>query len=102
MALVTDGRMSGASGKVPSAIQMCPESAEGGPLTRVKDGDMIHLDTEKGIMNVLVDDAEFNARMSCMMANTEHHYGCGRELFDSFRAGVSSAEEGAINMFNVE
>ncbi|AFJ03655.1 Phosphogluconate dehydratase [Methylophaga frappieri] len=102
VALVTDGRMSGASGKVPSAIQMCPESAEGGPLTRLKDGDMIHLDTEKGIMNVLVDDNEFNARMSCMMANTEHHYGCGRELFDSFRAGVSSAEEGAINMFNVE
>lgn len=102
VALVTDGRMSGASGKVPSAIQMCPESAEGGPLTRVKDGDVIHLDTEKGIMNVMVDDAEFDLRMSCMMANTEHHYGTGRELFDSFRAGVSSAEEGAINMFNVE
>ena len=102
VALVTDGRMSGASGKVPSAIQMCPESAEGGPLTRIKDGDIIHLDTERGIMNVLVDDEEFNARLSCMMANTEHHYGSGRELFDSFRAGVSSAEEGAINMFNVE
>lgn len=102
VALVTDGRMSGASGKVPSAIQMCPESADGGPLTRIKDGDIIHLDTERGIMNVLVDEAEFNARLSCMMANTEHHYGSGRELFDSFRAGVSSAEEGAINMFNVE
>jgi len=102
VALVTDGRMSGASGKVPSAIQMCPESADGGPLTRIKDGDIIHLDTENGIMNVLVDDEEFNARLSCMMANTEHHYGSGRELFDSFRAGVSSAEEGAINMFNVE
>ncbi|HAD31252.1 MAG TPA: phosphogluconate dehydratase, partial [Methylophaga sp.] len=62
VALVTDGRMSGASGKVPSAIQMCPESAEGGPLTRIKDGDIIHLDTERGIMNVLVDDEEFNAR----------------------------------------
>ncbi|HCO00219.1 MAG TPA: hypothetical protein DIT31_08175, partial [Methylophaga sp.] len=45
-----------------SAIQMCPESAEGGPLTRIKDGDIIHLDTERGIMNVLVDDEEFNAR----------------------------------------
>ena len=102
VALVTDGRMSGASGKVPSAIQICPESADGGLLTKVKDGDIIHLDTQKGILNVLVDDAELNARMSCMMANTEHHYGCGRELFDSFRAGVSSAEDGAINMFNVE
>ncbi|MDT8310647.1 MAG: phosphogluconate dehydratase [Methylophaga sp.] len=102
VALVTDGRMSGASGKIPSAIQICPESADGGLLTKVKDGDIIHLDTEKGILNVLVDEAELNARMSCMMANTEHHYGCGRELFDSFRAGVSTAEEGAINMFNVE
>lgn len=102
VALVTDGRMSGASGKVPSAIQMCPESADEGPLTKVKDGDIIHLDTENGIMNVLVDTEEFASRMSCMMANTEHHYGSGRELFDSFRRGVSSAEEGAINMFNVE
>ncbi len=102
VALVTDGRMSGASGKVPSAIQMCPESAEGGPLTKIKDGDIIRLDTDNGTMNVLVDDEEFTSRMSCMMANTEHHYGSGRELFDSFRRGVSSAEEGAVNMFNVE
>ena len=102
VALVTDGRMSGASGKVPSAIHMCPECADDGPLTKVRDGDIIRLDTETGELNVLVDDKELEERVSCMLANTEHHYGMGRELFDSFRRGVSSAETGAINLFNVE
>ena len=102
VALVTDGRMSGASGKVPSAIHMCPECADDGPLTKVRDGDIISLNTETGELNVLVDDKELEKRVSCMLANTEHHYGMGRELFDSFRSGVSSAETGAINLFNVE
>lgn len=102
VALVTDGRMSGASGKVPSAIHMCPECADGSVLTKIRDGDMIRLDTQKGELNVLVDEDELNARVACVMANTEHHYGMGRELFDSFRQGVSSAETGAINLFNVE
>ena len=51
---------------------------------------------------MLFDDKELEKRVSCMLANTEHHYGMGRELFDSFRRGVSSAETGAINLFNVE
>jgi phosphogluconate dehydratase len=102
VAIVTDGRMSGASGKVPSAIHMCPECEEGGPLTRVRDGDMLHLNTQTGELNILIDDDEFNARTSCIKGSTDHHYGMGRELFDSFRKGVSSAETGAINMFNVE
>jgi phosphogluconate dehydratase len=102
VALVTDGRMSGASGKVPSAIHLCPECADGSILTKVRDGDMIRLDTQRGELNVLVDEEELNSRMACVLANTEHHYGMGRELFDSFRQGVSSAETGAINMFNVE
>ena len=102
VALVTDGCMSGASGKVPSAIHMCPECADDGPLTKVRDGDIISLNTETGELNVLVDDKELEKRVSCMLANTEHHYGMGRELFDSFRRGVSSAETGAINLFNVE
>lgn len=100
VALVTDGRMSGASGKVPSAIHLSPECADGSLLTKVRDGDMIHLDTQKGVLNVLVDEAELNAREPHVLANTDHHYGMGRELFDSFRRGVSSAELGAINMFN--
>lgn len=102
VALVTDGRMSGASGKVPSAIHMCPECADGSVLTKIRDGDIIRLDTQKGELNVLVDEEELNARVACVMANTEHHYGMGRELFDSFRQGVSSAETGAINLFNAE
>ncbi|MFT7234800.1 MAG: phosphogluconate dehydratase [Methylophagaceae bacterium] len=102
VALVTDGRMSGASGKVPSAIHMCPESADGSMLTKVRNGDIIHLNTETGELNVLVDDKELSERVACVMANTEHHYGMGRELFDSFRRGVSTAETGAINLFNSE
>jgi phosphogluconate dehydratase len=102
VALVTDGRMSGASGKVPSAIHMTPECADGSLLTKVRDGDIIQLNTQTGELNVLVDEEELNSRVACVMANTEHHYGMGRELFDSFRRGVSSAETGAINLFNVE
>jgi len=102
VALVTDGRMSGASGKIPSAIHLWPECADGNLMTKVRDGDMIRLDTQKGELNVLVDEEELNSRMACVMANTEHHYGMGRELFDSFRQGVSTSETGAINMFNVE
>ena len=102
VAIVTDGRMSGASGKIPSAIHLCPECEDGGPLTRVRSGDMLHLNTKTGDLNILIDDDVFNDRTSCIKGDTEHHYGMGRELFDSFRQGVSSAETGAINMFNAE
>ena len=100
VAIVTDGRMSGASGKIPSAIHMCPECEEGGPLTRVRTGDMIHLNTQTGDLNIQIDNEVFENRTSCIKGSTDHHYGMGRELFDSFRRGVSSAETGAINMFN--
>lgn len=100
VAIVTDGRMSGASGKVPSAIHMCPECEEGGPLTRVRTGDMIYLNTQTGRLNIQVDNDTFETRTQCIKGSTDHHYGMGRELFDSFRRGVSSAETGAINMFN--
>lgn len=99
VALLTDGRMSGASGKVPSAIHMCPECAEGGPLNRVRNGDIIRLDTQTGQVNVLVDEAEFNARTPDTNNSTAHHHGMGRELFSGFRLGASSAETGAINLF---
>ena len=100
VAIVTDGRMSGASGKVPSAIHLCPECEDGGPLTRVRSGDILHLNTQTGDLNILIDDDVFNNRTQCIKGSIEHHYGMGRELFDSFRRGVSSAETGAINMFN--
>ncbi|EMR13450.1 phosphogluconate dehydratase [Methylophaga lonarensis MPL] len=102
VALITDGRMSGASGKVASAIHLSPECVDGSMLTKVRDGDLIRLNTQTGELNVLVDEDELNSRVACVMANTEHHYGCGRELFDSFRRAVSTAETGAINMFNNE
>jgi phosphogluconate dehydratase len=99
VALVTDGRMSGASGKVPSAIHMCPECADGGPLAKVRDGDMIYLNTQTGEINVLVDEAEFNARTPAVSTAASHHHGMGRELFSAFRRGASSSETGASNLW---
>ncbi len=99
VALITDGRMSGASGKVPSAIHMCPECADGGPLAKVKNGDIIHLNTITGNVNVLVDNKEFNARIPAVNHAKDHHHGMGRELFAGFRLNASSAETGATNVF---
>ncbi len=99
VALITDGRMSGASGKVPSAIHLCPECADGGPLARVQTGDRIYLNTQTGELNVRVDEREFNARVPAINIHKDHHFGMGRELFGGFRAGASSAETGACNLF---
>ncbi|CCE23052.1 phosphogluconate dehydratase [Methylotuvimicrobium alcaliphilum] len=99
VALVTDGRMSGASGKVPSAIHMCPECADGGPLAKVRNGDMIRLNAQTGEINVLVDNTEFNARRPAANHAKDHHHGMGRELFAGFRLNASSAETGATNVF---
>lgn len=98
VALVTDGRMSGASGKVPAAIHLTPEALHGGPIARVRDGDVIRLDAVAGTLDVLVDGAEFAARQPAAMTEAaidEHGHGLGRELFAGFRRNVTSAEEGA-------
>lgn len=94
VALVTDGRMSGASGKIPAAIHVCPEAYGGGPLARVRNGDMIRLDGHTGELCVLLSDAELAARepASGTLANA---VGCGRELFAFMRQSFSSAEQGA-------
>lgn len=102
VALVTDGRMSGASGKVPSAIHMCPECSEGGPLARVKNGDIIHLNTQSGEVNVRVAEDAFNARTPAINVHKDHHFGMGRELFGGFRLNASSAETGASNLFVID
>lgn len=102
VALVTDGRMSGASGKVPSAIHMYPECEEGGPLAKVRTGDIIYLNTQTGEVNVRVDAAEFDARVAAANSAKGHHFGMGRELFGAFRLGASSAETGANNLFVVD
>jgi len=102
VALVTDGRMSGASGKVPSVIHMCPECEVGGPLAKVRTGDIISINLKTGDCNVLVDEAEFSARTVIPNTAKNHHYGMGREMFGGFRLGASSAETGASNLFLVD
>lgn len=100
VALVTDGRMSGASGKVPAAIHLSPEAASGGPLARVCDGDIIRLDANAGTLAVLVSDAEWNARpLAVMPADLceDNSVGMGRELFAGMRRSALTAEQGACS-----
>ncbi len=93
VALVTDGRMSGASGKVASAIHMCPEAAIGGPIARLRDGDRVRLDATTGTIEVL--EADFDARTPVSPDLSENQSGLGRELFQVFRDNVSEAHKGA-------
>ena len=95
VALVTDGRMSGASGKVPAAIHVTPESAEGGPLARVQDGDLIRLDVDAGTLELLVDADALAVRPLATYDAHRNAKGTGRELFGMMRRAVSGAEEGA-------
>ncbi|KOC19322.1 phosphogluconate dehydratase [Comamonas testosteroni] len=98
VALVTDGRMSGASGKVPAAIHVSPEALAGGPLAKVQSGDIIVLDAPAGLLQAELTDAEWQARaLATMPIELEHsnHRGMGRELFAGFRRNALSAEEGA-------
>jgi phosphogluconate dehydratase len=94
VAIVTDGRMSGASGKVPAAIHVTPEAALGGPLARVQDGDVITVDAVTGRLSIEVDPAEFARRPATGSAPVDVT-GTGRELFAPFRAAVGSADTGA-------
>ena len=99
VALVTDGRMSGASGKVPAAIHVSPEALAGGPLARVRTGDLIRLDADAGVLQALVDDATWAAREPAALEPEQaeiHAHDLGRELFAGMRRNVRSAEEGAI------
>ncbi|WP_372603552.1 phosphogluconate dehydratase [Actibacterium sp.] len=93
VALVTDGRMSGASGKVPAAIHVSPEAAEGGPLARLRDGDLVRLDADAGTLTVLADD--FDSRTPVTADLSANQFGLGRELFDMFRHTVGPATTGA-------
>jgi phosphogluconate dehydratase len=98
VALVTDGRMSGASGKVPAAIHVSPEAAAGGPLAKVQDGDVIRLDGIAGTLQVLVSEAEWAARPVAPMPaelRAANGVGMGRELFANMRRNALKAEEGA-------
>jgi phosphogluconate dehydratase len=96
VALVTDGRMSGASGKVPAAIHVTPEAKGGGPLARIRDGDLVRLSAETGELNVLVPEQEFLARG--LAETPKPASGTGRELFAFMRRGADGAEQGASAM----
>lgn len=93
VALVTDGRMSGASGKVPAAIHIAPEAAVGGPLAKIRDGDMIEVDAVTGKLNVLEEG--FDARPAATPDLSDNGHGIGRELFAVFRDSVGPATQGA-------
>jgi phosphogluconate dehydratase len=99
VALVTDGRMSGASGKVPAAIHLSPEALADGPIARVMDGDWITLDCERGVLELEVDAATFAARPVQHPDLSHNQHGTGRELFGLFRTHASTAESGASPLF---
>ncbi len=99
VALVTDGRMSGASGKVPAAIHVSPEALAGGPLALLRDGDLVCLDAPAGTLAALVPEAEWSQREPVQMSDEhvdEHAHGLGRELFGGMRRTVQTAEQGAV------
>lgn len=95
IALLTDGRMSGASGRIPAAIHLTPEAAAGGPLAKVRDGDLIRLDADQGLLEIDVDEAEWSARTP--LQQVSESWGCGRELMAGLRRNVLGAEQGAIS-----
>jgi phosphogluconate dehydratase len=102
VALVTDGRMSGASGKVPAAIHVSPEVLAGGPLGKVRTGDIIRLNSIVGTLNALVDSDEWEEREQAELSDHARHdnsHGLGRDLFGAMRRNVHSPEEGAVTWF---
>jgi phosphogluconate dehydratase len=95
VALVTDGRMSGASGKVPAAIHVTPEAADGGAIGKIRTGDIVRIDAHAGTLEVKLAQAELEARAVGKGNLDAHHHGLGRELFGLFRRSVGSADTGA-------
>ena len=102
VALVTDGRMSGASGKVPAAIHLCPEAVDGGLIAKVRDGDMIEVDADNGVLTLMVDEQELADRELAQFQVNGHHEGMGRELFGFMRNNLSTADTGACSLFDVK
>ncbi|ANK84383.1 MULTISPECIES: phosphogluconate dehydratase [unclassified Rhizobium] len=100
VALLTDGRMSGASGKVPAAIHVTPEAVDGGPIARIRDGDIIRLDAIKGTLEVLVDAADMAEREPVSIDLSDNEFGMGRELFAPFRRAVGASDQGASVLFH--
>jgi phosphogluconate dehydratase len=102
VALVTDGRMSGASGKVPAAIHVTPEAIDGGVIAKIQTGDMMLVDGINGVLKVLVSDEELAKREVATRDMTDSHWGMGREMFGGLRTVITGAEQGACSLFNTE
>lgn len=100
IALITDGRMSGASGKIPAAIHLCPEAADGGAIAKIRDGDKIILNATTGELTLDVDTETFAAREITPPSQPILQEGFGRQLFAGFRQQVSTAETGAVSLGN--
>ncbi|MBY3213436.1 phosphogluconate dehydratase [Rhizobium laguerreae] len=100
VALLTDGRMSGASGKVPAAIHVTPEAVDGGPIARIREGDIIRLDAIKGTLELLVDAADLAEREPVVVDLSDNEFGMGRELFAPFRRAVGPSDQGASVLFH--
>ncbi|GAC22123.1 phosphogluconate dehydratase [Paraglaciecola arctica] len=100
VALVTDGRMSGASGKVPAAIHVTPEAIKGGMLAKIQTGDMIELNTQTGAMDVLISAEELANREAKVTDVAKHQIGMGREMFAGLRTTLTGAEQGACSLFH--
>ena len=101
VALITDGRMSGASGRVPAAIHVTPEAADHGTIAKLRDGDMIHLDADKGTLEALISAEELAGRQALVPEAAAHGQGAGRELFAAFRSLAGRADHGA-SIFSLE
>ena len=99
VAMVTDGRLSGASGKVPAAIHVTPEALCGGALAKVRDGDPIRIDVPAGRLDLLLDEEALKAREYADPGVREARYGSGRQIFAALRGNLQSAEEGASSLF---
>jgi phosphogluconate dehydratase len=95
VALVTDGRLSGASGKVPAALHVTPEAAAGGAIGKIRNGDVVRVDAPRGRLDVIVDDEVWANRGHAEADLSRSHVGMGRELFAAFRGQVGAADEGA-------
>ncbi|WP_417552622.1 phosphogluconate dehydratase [Marinomonas fungiae] len=100
VALVTDGRMSGASGKVPAAIHLTPEALAGGVIGKIQNGDLVRLDAVAGTLSLLIDEVELAQREQAQCDLRRSHQGMGRELFASYRMLVNGAEQGACSLFH--
>ncbi|MEP1448801.1 MAG: phosphogluconate dehydratase [Paraglaciecola sp.] len=99
VALVTDGRMSGASGKVPAAIHVTPEATKGGILSKIQTGDLIELNTQTGAMDVLISEQDLANRKAKVTDVAKHQIGMGREMFAGMRTTLTGAEQGACSLF---